>query len=151
ADAALIIADLSDGAACTSVEPGPVEQLARSLLRDARMRLLLARPRGMPIQQTRRWLDARPGPATHHHAIIDERADYDRLARFLLDRARGLAACGGGAFSCAHIGVLEACEEAGLVFDLIGGTSGGAAMTGAFALGIKGDELERRTHDIFVR
>jgi NTE family protein len=86
----------------------------------------------------------------HHHVALDNVADYERLFRFVNGTALGLVACGGGAFSTAHIGLYEALIEAGLEFDIMGGTSGGGAMTAAFALGADPDEIERRTHDMFV-
>jgi NTE family protein len=99
---------------------------------------------------TRAWLEQRPWLAMHHHVALDNKADYERLFRFVNGTALGLVACGGGAFSAAHIGLYQALIEAGLVFDIMGGTSGGGAMTAAFALGADPDEIERRTHDIFV-
>lgn len=128
----------------------PLEQFAADLHKSERMRLVILHERGGPFHGTRNWLDARPWCHMHHHVILEHDADYERLYRFLSGRALGLVACGGGAFSTAHIGIFQAFQEAGLVFDMMGGTSGGAAMTAALAMGADCDEIERRAHDIFV-
>lgn len=47
----------------------------------------------------------------------------------------GLALGGGAARGWAHIGVLEALEEAGIRAELIAGTSMGALVGGAYAAG----------------
>jgi len=60
-----------------------------------------------------------------------------------LNKARiGLALSSGGARGAAHIGVLKVLEEAGLVPDIITGTSMGAELGGAYAAGITISELE---------
>src|SRR5207244_13001009 len=50
----------------------------------------------------------------------------------------------------AHIGLYKALTQAGLAFDIMGGTSGGGAMTAAFAMGSHPDDVDRATHEIFV-
>ena len=62
----------------------------------------------------------------------------------------GLVACGGGALCAAHVGLYKALIESGFEFDIVGGTSAGAAMTAAFAMGKHPDDIDRGTHDIFV-
>ncbi len=52
-----------------------------------------------------------------------------------MDRKLGLALGGGGARGLAHLGVLIALEEAGIPIDAIAGTSMGAAMGAAKAIG----------------
>lgn len=54
----------------------------------------------------------------------------------------GLVLSGGGAKGIAHIGVLKALEEAGLVPDYITGTSMGSIIGGLYAIGYSADELE---------
>jgi predicted acylesterase/phospholipase RssA len=58
------------------------------------------------------------------------------LARCLTGHALGLVLGGGGARGFAHVGVLRALEELGMAVDLAGGTSMGALITGAVALGM---------------
>jgi NTE family protein len=86
----------------------------------------------------------------HHHVAIDERGDYARLYRFINGTALGLVACGGGALCAAHVGLYNALIESGFQFDMMAGTSAGAAMTGAFAMGTDPDAIDVGTHDIFV-
>ena len=66
-------------------------------------------------------------------------------------RALGFVACGGGAFCAAHIGLYKAFLERGITFDIMGGTSGGSAMTAAFAMGTPPEEVAAATHEMFVR
>jgi len=54
----------------------------------------------------------------------------------------GLALSSGGARGAAHVGVLKVLEEAGIVPDIIVGTSMGAEFGGAYAAGIPISELE---------
>lgn len=54
----------------------------------------------------------------------------------------GLALSSGGARGAAHVGVLKVLEEAGIVPDVIVGTSMGAEFGGAYAAGIPVSELE---------
>jgi NTE family protein len=86
----------------------------------------------------------------HHHVALDEPADMERLYRFINGSALGLVACGGGAYCAAHVGLYKALVQSGLSFDIVGGTSGGGAMTAAFAMGNDPDAIDRATHDMFV-
>jgi predicted acylesterase/phospholipase RssA len=56
----------------------------------------------------------------------------------------GLALGGGGARGLAHIGVLMVLERERIPIDLVVGTSIGALVGGAYASGIKPDELQKR-------
>jgi NTE family protein len=56
----------------------------------------------------------------------------------------GLALSGGGARGLAHIGVLQALEQAGIEIDIIAGTSMGALVGGMYASGYSPDEIENR-------
>jgi len=127
----------------------PLEKFAEEVHGTDAQRLVLVHQRDGEIRGTRFWLEGR-AVRMHHHVRAGSEAGYDRLLRFLSGRALGLVACGGGAYCAAHIGMFQAFNEAGLEFDIMGGTSGGAAMVGAYAKDIGPDELERRTHDIFV-
>ena len=71
----------------------------------------------------------------HHQVRQGNVADFQRAARRISDRAVGLVLGGGGARGLAHIGVLQALEEAGVPVDVIGGTSMGSAMAAAYARG----------------
>jgi NTE family protein len=61
----------------------------------------------------------------------------------MMKRQIGLALGGGGARGLAHLGVLIALEEAGIPIDVIAGTSMGAALGAAKALGMDLHKLER--------
>jgi NTE family protein len=91
------------------------------------------------------WL-AKRNIAMHHHVALDDVGDVERLYRFINGTAAGLVACGGGAYCAAHIGLYKALTQSGLVFDIMGGTSGGGAMTAAFAMGADPDDVDRATH-----
>jgi len=55
----------------------------------------------------------------------------------------GLVLSGGGAKGLAHIGVLKVMEEAGIVPDIITGTSMGSIVGGLYAIGYTPKELEK--------
>jgi predicted acylesterase/phospholipase RssA/CRP-like cAMP-binding protein len=124
------------------VRPGPLEQeaIAAAGRREAGCHLvLLHSPEGTP-HGTEAWLAARPG-VHHYHVRPGRSADLARLARLLSRKAVGLALSGGGARGFAHIGVLRALREAGIPVDLVAGTSMGAMIAAAHALGYAPDEI----------
>jgi NTE family protein len=150
ADLVLCVGRHDAGLAHSALEPNALERSAAQLHKSGNVRLVLLHRWTGAITGTRAWLEQRPWVSMHHHVALERVPDYERLFRFVHGTALGLVACGGGAFSAAHIGLYQALIEAGLKFDVMGGTSGGGAMTAAFALGADPDEIERRTHDIFV-
>jgi NTE family protein len=87
----------------------------------------------------------------HHHVALEDQVDIDSLIRFLSGRAIGFVAAGGGSFGTAHVGIYQAFRERGAIFDVFVGTSVGAAMAAGFAKNLEAGDLERGTHDIFVR
>ena len=144
-------ADLVLGVGTHSASPKPsrLEKLAHEFVSPEARRLVLLHPRREPITGTARWLRWRQ-VAMHHHVAMDTRGDIERLFRFINGTALGLVACGGGALCAAHVGLYKALIECGLEFDIMGGTSAGAAMVGAFAMGKHPDDIDQGTHDIFV-
>lgn len=54
----------------------------------------------------------------------------------------GLVLSGGGAMGIAHIGVIQAIEEAGIQIDYITGTSMGSLIGGLYAIGYSSKQLE---------
>lgn len=63
----------------------------------------------------------------------------------------GLALSGGGALGIAHIGVIQAIEEAGIRIDYITGTSMGSLVGGLYAIGYTSDQLaEMATSSNFI-
>ncbi len=71
--------------------------------------------------------------------------DFARLARFLNGTAVGIVFGGGGARGFAHLGVLRALEQDGIVIDLIGGNSMGALIGAQYACGVGLEEIRERT------
>lgn len=126
-----------------------LEEFAAGLLQPKAQRLVLLHESRGPVTGTAHWLGTR-NVGMHHHVAMTDRSDIDRLGRFITGNALGFVACGGGAFCAAHVGLYKAFLECGLKFDIMGGTSGGSAMTGAFAMGLPPDDVDRATHDIFV-
>lgn len=100
--------------------------------------------------QTRRWLVDRP-VRLHHHLALDAPGDFARIARFVRGEAVGLVMCGGGSYGTAHLAVIKALFEQGYAFDFVGGTSVGAAMAGALALGLEPDDIMEQCEEIFLR
>jgi len=88
-----------------------------------------------PPRATAEWLSLRPVGA-HHHLRMGSRRDFDRLARRLTGKSVGLVLSGGGARGFAHIGVIQALEEAGIPIDRLGGTSMGAVIAAQYAAGL---------------
>jgi NTE family protein len=146
ADAVLLVA--SAGA---SVEPNPSERFAFSVHRPAARRLVILHDARTQIASgTSSWLRPRD-VFMHHHVALPDVADVRRLLRFLTGRAVGFVAAGGGALGSAHLGVYKALCEAGADFDILGGTSSGAAMMAALAFGVAPERVDEGTHNIFVR
>ena len=144
-------ADLVLGVGLHAADPTPsrLEKIVAEFVKPDSRRLVLLHPRRQPISGTARWLRWR-SVAMHHHVAMDTDRDIERLFRFIDGSALGFVACGGGALCAAHVGLFKALIERGLEFDIMGGTSAGAAMAGAFAMGKNPDDVDRGTHDIFV-
>ena len=84
----------------------------------------------------------------HWRRLDDE--DAARLARIIAGRSIGLVLSGGGARAYAHLGVIRALREAGIPFDVCGGTSMGAIVAACLAKGWSDDEIELRIRKAFV-
>ena len=93
------------------------------------------------------WLKNRTAGGVHR---AGSEGAINALARFLCGRARGLVLGGGGALAGAHVGIVFALKEAGLDFDTFAGTSAGAAIAAALALGMDREEIVSRCDDIFL-
>lgn len=88
--------------------------------------------------------------ALHHFMRFGNTGDAARLARHLTGRAVGIVLAGGGARGFAHIGALRALREAGVPFDLVGGSSMGAIIAASLAMGWDDKEIEARIRRSFV-
>jgi NTE family protein len=106
--------------------------------------------RSSQVSGTAAWL-ARLPCFMHHHVALEDQVDIDSLIRFLSGRAIGFVAAGGGSFGTAHVGIYKAFRELGVMFDIFVGTSVGSAMVAGFAKNHEAEDLERGTHDIFVK
>lgn len=129
----------------------PLEAEILANTRPAHLHLALVRPGAdTPIQDTAAWLADRP-VALCHHVAADSAADLARLARFITGTALGVVLCGGGAFGAAHLGVIKAMQAQGIEIDMIGGTSVGAALGAALAVGYTPDEAMEHYDAIFIK
>jgi NTE family protein len=131
--------------------PGPVARLACELFQPARRRLVLRRPRRNGFcEPSAAWREGRDVFMVHN-VSLEDLGDLSALARFLSGSAIGFVASGGGAFGPAHVGIVKAFQERGVIFDIFGGASVGAAMAAAFAALIDSETIRAGTHEIFVR
>lgn len=149
-DIGVIVADLSkDGGQVRGVSDFERRLYDTSLTTN--LHLVLVRDRhDTSLRNTAQWLSGRP-VGLHHHVALDQPRDLERLSRFLTGDALGLIFCGGGALGTAHLGMTKALLEHGFVFDMVGGTSMGAAIGGAYAMGLSPDEILDVCDDLFVR
>lgn len=102
----------------------------------AREEKLRGRPRHLILLQpddkfvygaARRWRAILDDPELRHHHARNV-SDIARIARLLSGNGNGLVLSGGGARGFAHIGVVIALREAGIVIDSVVGTSIGAVI-----------------------
>lgn len=130
ADRVVMALDASRDTAPTDVERALAPELA-----DTKIDLLLMHPAttSQPTG-TVAWFENR-AIEHHHHARRGSGPDFARAARRLAGLARGLVLGGGGARGYAVIGVGQALEAADHAVDIIGGTSMGALMGAALAMG----------------
>ena len=72
---------------------------------------------------------------------MGHQTDFRRLARRIAGKPVGLALAGGGARGWAHLGVLQALEEANIEVDWVAGSSMGAIVASGCALGWSSERL----------
>ena len=129
---------------------GAVEDFAFGIHPPSNRRLVLLHSRRCEaVEGTAAHLSGRD-VFMHHHVALHDEDDVESLARFLTGRAIGFVAGGGGGFGPAHVGIFQAFEEHGIKFDLLGGTSVGAAMMAGFAFRCSAQVLIDGAQDIFV-
>ena len=130
---------------------GMVERCVSDLHDAANRRLVRVHDSRVPVTTgTADWL-ARIDALMSHHVALQDEVDFHSLARFLTNRAIGFVAGGGGALGAAHVGVFRAFSEAGVGFDIYGGTSVGAAMMAGFCRLEDAERLDLGAHRIFVQ
>lgn len=126
ADVIVLAVDFQSDAALTNLEQ-QLELYSQGVL-SKRVLLLLFHPaNGAVPSNTARWLEPRRVDL-HLHLRVDHDRDRRRFCRVLTNRAIGLVLGGGGAKGMAHLGAVQALQQAGLEFDFIGGTSAGALI-----------------------
>ena len=121
----------------------------KTLLNNADL-VLLRKDNSVKITGTSKLLAERQ-IHLHHHIGLNSQPDLERLRRFIAGKATGLVLCGGGAFGSAHLGMIKALQEQGYIFDMVGGTSIGSAMSALYALGHNADEALSQMEETFVR
>ncbi len=135
ADRILLLANAdSDDASLREVERELAANFAGARSRPRVELILLHKPDTARPSHTLRWLEPR-ALSDFHHVKIDSRPHIDRLARRLAGQARGLVFSGGGARGYAHLGVHRYIEEQAIEIDAIGGSSMGALLGAAMAMG----------------
>jgi NTE family protein len=91
-------------------------------------------------------------PRAHHFVRSNDRPGaLDRVARRVLGRSLGVVLSGGGAAALAHIGALQALDEAGLRIDSVGGCSMGAFLGAMHALGMGPSDMAETCRRELVR
>lgn len=130
ADRVLIVAD-------AAADPAPtlIEEAVYALPTCARVDLVLWHPpQTERPRATAHWLTSRSTSIhAYYHVRRGTAAHIESLARRLTGKAIALVLSGGAAKGYAHLGVMRALEQLNIPVDLIGGTSMGALMGGAFA------------------
>ncbi|TDF37590.1 cyclic nucleotide-binding domain-containing protein [Alteromonadaceae bacterium M269] len=86
----------------------------------------------------------------YYHVIEGDNQSVARIARQLQDKAVSFVLGGGGAKGFAHIGVLQALEEANVPIDSVGGTSIGSVMSGWIARGFNAQQMKEAVQEYFV-
>lgn len=84
----------------------------------------------------------------HHHVRVNHNKDYERLIRFIRNKAVGLVLSGGGTRGWAHAGAIKALVEAGIPIDAIGGTSVGAIVAASYAITLSDEETLKQFKEI---
>ncbi len=79
----------------------------------------------------------------YFHVDAENVDDIARIVRLITGNSIGLVLSGGGARGLAHVGVIRALEQAKIPIDIIGGTSAGSLIAGAYAMGCGSHEIER--------
>jgi predicted acylesterase/phospholipase RssA/CRP-like cAMP-binding protein len=145
ADRVLLLAD-------TAFPPGSAERaLGREISELAPytpVQVVLLHRSSEPLPHgTAAWASVLRSPARHptfHQVRRGRSEDFRRVARLLSGCGCGIVLGGGGARGLAHLGVMEALDDAGVPVDAVGGTSIGALMGVFRALDLERDERRRQ-------
>ena len=124
--------------------------LPEPLLRQRLVDLILIQPVDcLRPEGSEAWLDGFPVAQLFH---IKDQTDehYARMARFFTGMAVGLVLSGGGARAYAHIGAIKALRDSQTPIDFVCGTSMGAVIAAALAIGWDDEEINWRIRKAFV-
>jgi predicted acylesterase/phospholipase RssA/CRP-like cAMP-binding protein len=136
-----------------SMRPGIIERVLlktnNELISPHRTLVLLHTAYTALPSGTAKWLEAHD-VHDHYHIRAGRNQDFLRLARILSNRAVGLALGGGAAKGMAHIGVIRALEEAGILIDIVGGASMGSIIGAQYAMGNSHDEMLELCRKLFI-
>lgn len=94
--------------------------------------------------RTPQWLSS----LTTKRILSIDGDELARTVRWVTGRAVAVVLSSGGSKTCAHIGVVEALEEAGVPIDAIAGCSGGAAIGAGFLAFADADEVAVRAKEL---
>ena len=154
ADLVLLATDADAEHAPQGVELAHLTGDARRIAAHQALWLLHPDDRRRP-SGTAAWLAARPHLAkeglSHLHLRRGNDGDWQRVARIVAGRATGLVLAGGGARGFAHVGVMQALEEQGIDWDVVGGTSIGAVMGFYAATGLPASHVRALAGEAFRR
>ncbi len=131
ADHIVLVAEAAMGPAVTDLERWLFQSSGAGRF-FADTELVLIHRDGVMPSDTASWLAARR-VKRHHHVRLDEPDSVSRVARFLANQAVALVLAGGGARGFAHLGVIRALHECGIVVDAVGGASFGALLATGLA------------------
>jgi predicted acylesterase/phospholipase RssA/CRP-like cAMP-binding protein len=102
--------------------------------------LVLLQPDRRHLPGAAAWLSRRNVDG-HFQVRRGNDADVGRMVRIVTGKAICLVFGGGGSRGYAHIGVVRAFEELGIPIDAVGGSSIGAVIGAACALGLSAKEM----------
>lgn len=132
------------GSAATDYDPNLTDMIANTQQQHFVKELVLLYDQKIVIPDTvNEWIK-RYQYFRHHHVTINDTLSMHRFCRFLTAKAKALVLAGGGTRGWAHAGAMRAFAEAGLEFDLVGGTSAGSAAGALYASGANYDEISSR-------
>lgn len=148
ADQVLLIVDADDN---VDIQPLEREILNELDNKELKKTLLINHfnPDDAPTNSSR-WLKLR-NLNMHHHLRDGNKADFDRVARFLTGNTIGVVLGGGGARGFAHIGVIRAFHELNIPIDLVGGNSMGALIAAQYAMQWSYQEMIDKTQKLCLQ
>ncbi len=147
-DDVIMLADFDGDAKLSALERQCLPALPTQMASANRTLVLQHKSPRQSALDTKRWLSERRVDR-HLHLRPDLAEDWRRIARIVTGEPTGLVLSGGGARGFAHLGVLKALEQSKMSFDLVGGTSMGAAMGFFAAMDCPAQEMIERVRHTF--